>query len=146
MKKENKKQNLIVISIAVLILIISLTAFLISFFNRPFYVRELGVIFEISEEGAGVNLDRTDLLDFGRVSPQSAAIGRMVELTNNKEFPILVNTIFSEEIQDFFLEMQEETILPGESKNISVWLTMPKEAELGNYSGTVKFVLRANKG
>ena len=127
-------------------MILSLTVFLISFFNRPFYVRELEVRFEVSEEGEGVNLDRVDLLDFGRISPQGAAIARLVELTNNNEFPVFVNTVFSKEIKDFFSSNLEETILPGESKNISVWLTVPSEAEFGNYSGTVKFVLRANKG
>ena len=146
MKKEKNNSNFIAIVIAGLVLVVSLTAFLVSFLNRPFYIRELEVRFEISEESAGVNLDRVDLLDFGRISPQSAAIGRMVELTNNKEFPISVNTVFSEEIQGFFSIPAQEVIAPGESKNISIWISAPSEAEFGNYSGTVKFVLRAHKG
>ena len=137
--------NYLIVAVSIAILLISLLTFFISFYRKPFEIKTLQVSFEVGEK-TGVNLDRTDILDFGRVSPKSSSTGRIVTLTNFKNFSVSTYVLFDKELKLFLSAPQGEIILPGESKNISIWLSIPEDAEFGNYSGTIKFKFKPVNG
>lgn len=146
MKKENKNQKAVAVVIAVFVFLISLVTLFFSFYAGPVYTQELEIRFEVGENGTGVNLDRTDIIDFGKISSQSSGIGRIISVRNFAEYPVELFPVFQGQGKDFLSAPEGEIFAPGELKNISLWLSIPKDAALGNYSATVKFQLRSVKG
>ncbi|HOW37015.1 MAG TPA: hypothetical protein PLK34_02100 [Candidatus Pacearchaeota archaeon] len=147
MVKRDKKNFYWITYIAIILLVVSsITLFFVfrNLSNLNKQTRSIDVRFEVGEI-FGVNLDRTDLLDFGIIPPGTSSIGRMVSISNPYEFPIVVNVRFTGNAKEYLLVPLEQTINPEEEKNVSIWLSVPKNASLGNYSGKVIFQFKSVK-
>lgn len=148
MAKKDKKNHNWIILLAVSLLIVSLITLFFVFrniSNMNKQTRSVDVMFQVGDV-FGVNLDRTDVLDFGIIPPGSSSIGRMVSVANPYEFPISVNVRFTGNAKQYLIVPLEQTINPDEEKNISIWLSVPKNASLGNYSGKVIFQFKSVNG
>ncbi len=148
MARKNKKNSQAIIFIAIALLIVSsVTLFFVSrnISNLYKHTKRLDVKFEVGDI-FGVNLDRTDLLDFGMIPPGASSIGRMVSVTNPYEVPISVNVHFTGEAKEYLLVPPEQIVKSNESKNVTIWLSVPKNASLGNYSGIAVFQFKSVNG
>lgn len=99
-------------------------------------VRDIPVSFEVSDR-VGVDVD-DQRLSFGKI-PLDSKAKRTLVMKNDFNEDAKVELVFSGEIEDF-MEVEESDIYlaKDEEKEFSIFVNVPSDAELGNYSGNLK--------
>lgn len=111
----------------------------IMFLNWPIKVETIKVRFIIGES-LGVDIG-SDELSFGRILKGGEAV-RNVLLENSYDYPVLVKVYISKELKDYIYSENNIVIYPEEEVKLPFILKTPKDIEMGNYTGEIKFEFR----
>lgn len=132
------KTNKIILMSAIIVFIgIAVTSMLYVNY-KVVSVEEIGFDLEIGNE-MGFNID-TDAIHFGRV-PLGGSSKKQINLTNNKEFDVLIVVQKDSEINDWISIGENKFVLvPGENKEVSISIKIPLDAEYDKYEGKIKVV------
>jgi len=134
-----KKTNLIILLITLVFLTMGVVS-LINFYYYTLEIRTIDVDFKVGNR-IGINLD-TDKLWFGMIKPGSSAT-RSLMVTNDYEFPISIEFLVKGELKNNLAFSENNIpINSKELKEISVTAYAPQDMPYGNYSSTIKVVLR----
>lgn len=142
--KTKRKYNFTLLSV-VLIFLVSLFVSLVllyqafSLHKGIVETRTLRVSFQILN-GLGSELN-ADSLSFGAL-PAGSSATRRISIQNVYDFPIVVNFSASKSIVDYLSIDEVGIIEPGTSKLIGVTMYLPSTLAMGNYSGTLKTIIR----
>ncbi len=130
MRKVFSTNRLLYLLAAVFFILIIL--FILLFLNKPLEERLIEIKFSVSEK-FGVDLNSSALI-FGRVIP-GTIISRIVNIENNRDFPIIVRIYVSENLKDYIISENKISLPPRESANLGFTLSVPKGTMIGNYTG-----------
>ena len=101
-------------------------------------VEEINFDLEIGNE-IGFNID-TDAIHFGRVLPGGNSI-KQINLTNNKEFDVLIVIQKKSEINDWIIIGENKFVLvPRENKEVNISIKIPLDTEYDLYEGKIKVI------
>jgi len=98
---------------------------------------------EVVEEGLPPKIVASKKLDFGQV-PQGMDVKKEIMLHNSKKNGVAVVSDVegdSSVAEWISFEFKEFSIEPGRDFGQTVYLEVPLDAELGNYTGNVKFTI-----
>jgi len=128
--------------LVILLCIIALILFLISFFTDASVLekREIDVKIEIANQ-TGIKIEN-ESLDFGRIAYGSSA-QKTLTLSNNHDFPIMVEFEAKGELKDFLIYERRIYFEPKETKQVGVSTIVFNEEHYGNYNG--KFIITFKK-
>lgn len=132
------KRNKEVLGIIFLIVVLLFAVFFLVYplFSRPLEIKVLDAGFNV---GKNVGYDiNTSLLTFGRVLAGSTGT-RKVLLENSRDFDVVANILISKSISGFIFSSSHVIIPSNEVVEVSFTLIVPKDTELGNYTGKIKF-------
>ncbi len=110
--------------------------------NNVVHVQEIPVIFEVTDKKIiGINVD-VDALKLGTVM-KGNFVERKVTIVNPFSFNINVLISFSEDVNDFVNISSSDFVLGfNESRTLVVVLEPVDDTPNGNYSGTMKVVMK----
>lgn len=92
----------------------------------------------------GINVD-SDKLWFGMTNPGGSAT-RQIFIGNEHDFPIKVLFVPLGQLKDYIGVSDNPALLqPGENKEVSVTVEIPKEMPHGNYTGIMRVVFTKAK-
>lgn len=135
--KRNKKLNYLLLIIALILIIFTIWTWV----SKPLKIDILDVKFEVGEI-TGIDIDSSKL-NFGRILKDSSVV-RNVVVENEYEFPVKIDIFVTKNIHDY-LFLNSKVVLPSkEDIKIPITLYVPKNIELGNYSGQIKFRFKRN--
>ncbi len=139
--KKTHKPNWFTYSVYMLVLILFIFSIIniIYFFQKPLEVNEIDVKFEVSDRAA-FDLNKS-ILTFGKISYGNVMV-REINITNDYDFPIKINVLITENLQDFIFSESEYFLNSSESLLIPFTATIPKDTEFGNYTGKIKLEIR----
>jgi hypothetical protein len=97
--------------------------------------------FQIKAKMVGFNLDK-DKLHFGEFSPGYASATRLINISNNFDFPVNVKgRVYGLNAGDINFE-RDFLLSPKEHKELTLVAVVPEGTPEGNYSGTIVFLFR----
>ncbi|MBU2589537.1 MAG: hypothetical protein KKA65_01105 [Nanoarchaeota archaeon] len=134
-----KKTNLIILLITLGFLTLGMVS-LINFYYYTLEIRTIDIDFKVGDR-IGINLD-TDKLWFGTVKPGASAT-RSIIISNDFDFPISIKFLVKGELEDNIAFSENNVIINSKkNKEIRVTANAPRGMSFGNYSSTMKVVLR----
>jgi len=138
MKLSRKKENKIIKILFGLIVIISLFIISLSIYayiTAPLEVKTYPVVFIVGEN-PGLVINNT-IIAFGKI-PREGEGEKQLIMENTYNFPVEAKIFASKEIVDY-LSFEEESLIIDSNSSIEfkIKLTIPKNMEFGNYSGTI---------
>ncbi len=113
------------------------------FLSRPLMTKSYDVVFIVSRDKAGFDLN-TSALTFGEI-PQGASSSRRILIENTYAFPLRVTLYESPTLVEYLETESSFVIEPGERKNVSVVVRVPLNASEGTYTGTLSFRMYREK-
>lgn len=126
-----------------LLLGISLLLFILIFYFKSSMVLEKRQISTSLSVGntTGFNVT-TDSISFGKLTRGNAALRDDVSITNNYDFPIVIEISLDGNIKEFLKYEDEVFLNPNESKNLSFSTIEITDQEEGSYTGVFSFVFK----
>lgn len=144
-KRKNKPSKGISLRSLIILIMISMLICIsaVSIFYNFYIIDEVktGKMDLTVGEVFGFNLD-TDMLHFGIVPPEVSST-KIINVLNNKLHPLLVYFKARGDFKDWVYFDDNYFILsPNETKEARVHVTVPSNAEYGNYTGTYKVIFK----
>ena len=103
-------------------------------------VKVLDISFKV-DDVIGINVSNKSL-NFGR-SPPETAMKRYINLSNNYNFPIEINIKMSGEISEYVSVSDNNfEIIPGDKKEVTFLLRIPKDIEYRYFIGKSRVVFK----
>ena len=140
MGKENRFFIIILFSISIILIVNSVFLVLNHAYKKPLQSIEYEVFFIVGGGKIGVDVDNSRLT-FGRTSPGGPEMTRPVLITNNYDFPILVEVFVSENIVNVLELDFSYNVDSRKNLSIPIRLKIPEDYPLGNYTGKIRFDL-----
>ena len=140
MGKENRFFIIILFSISIILIVNSVFLVLNHAYKKPLQSIEYEVFFIVGGGKIGVDVDNSRLT-FGRTSPGGPEMTRPVLITNNYDFPILVEVFVSENIADVIVLDFNYTVDSRKNLSVPIKLAVPEDFPLGDYTGEIRFDL-----
>ncbi|MBU0758412.1 MAG: hypothetical protein KKF44_10165 [Nanoarchaeota archaeon] len=95
----------------------------------------------IVKNNVGININ-TDALHFGGAPPSGSA-ERGIDIKNDYSFPLLVTIKTSGELAPLVVVSKNNFLIqPGEKTEVMFFATVPKDYELGKYTGSIRIELK----
>lgn len=143
--EKGKKENKFVVVVLFLISFVLIAGSVFLIFNsmnkRPLQSVEYDVFFIIGDRGSiGVDVNNS-LLTFGRTFPGGPGVTRPVLITNDYNFPILVEVFISENVANVLELNFSYDVESAKNLSIPIRLAVPEDYPLGNYTGKIRFDL-----
>jgi hypothetical protein len=139
-KSQVKKQNRVFLLI-VLLCVIALALFLISFFTDASVLekREIDVRLTIANQ-TGMKIGN-ESLDFGRLAYGSSA-QKTLDIHNNYDFPIMVEFEAKGDIKNFLIYGRTIYFEPNERKKVGISTIVFSDQPFGNYTGKMAVMFK----
>lgn len=135
-----KTQQLVMIMLIIVIASIGATMMAYSFYK---VVGKTSMKYDFKvDDYVGFNV-ANDYIHFGTMPPGGASSTRHMDISNDNDFPVIIEVITAGDYAEFvyssenFIELQ-----PGEQKRINLRAFPPDNASFGNYSGYMHFIYK----
>ena len=130
------KKTIMIIAIILMLLSLGLMGYNLYVVD----VKVLDISFKV-DDVIGINVSNKSL-NFGR-SPPETAMKRYINLSNNYNFPIEINIKMSGEISEYVSVSDNNfEIIPGDKKEVTFLLRIPKDIEYRYFIGKSRVVFK----